>query len=260
MCLWARPPSTSRVIKPASATGPGRPLRLALVSARLDSASLVHKASRALLVSRRGKYKSAFEAPSKHRGTTGRGKQGHFHLLDRYIRRIDALLPEDMEDLVRPLSYKPNLEQTSRTIKITFPDELVLPGAITEDQVRAFLPVEPEFVALGWNGTAGDAEVYVRFPSNEECQIARKTTTELLGPHVAQVRYGEDKKFRWVMEHLGLWEPGLEASAVATEAFRQEEVAREESDGQDRDDPESLDEGVLTPPAAPAPASSEPKG
>ena len=40
---------------------------------------------------------------------------GHFHLLDRYIRRIDALLPEDMEDLVRPMSYKPNQEQTTRS-------------------------------------------------------------------------------------------------------------------------------------------------
>lgn len=245
--MWARPPSANKLIKPAIAAGPGRPLRLALASARLGSSTAAHKAGRALLVRRHGKYKSVFEAPSTPRGTTGRGKQGHFHLLDRYIRRIDALLPEDMEDLVRPLSYKPNMESTTRTIKITFPEELVLPGAITEDQVRAFLPVEPEFIALGWNGTNGDAEVYARFPSNEQCKLARKTTTELLGPHRAQVRYSEDKKFRRVMETLGLWEPGQEARAVTTEASRQKEgdVAGEESDG------------VLTPSAEPAPASSE---
>ena len=98
----------------------------------------------------------------------GMSAQGHFHLLDRYIRRIDALLPEaswdacvfglalhpslsvppctviflralalsqslapvpsssefqltnfeDMEDLVRPLSYKPNMEQTTRSREV----------------------------------------------------------------------------------------------------------------------------------------------
>ena len=102
-------------------------------------------------------------------------RRGHFHLLDRYIRRIDALLPEDMEDLVRPLSYKPNQEQTTRrwrehhaekhglatpnpcrTLKITFPDEFVKPEGLTEEEVRDFLyPLAAQYIALGWQGEGG---------------------------------------------------------------------------------------------------------
>ncbi|CAE7565113.1 unnamed protein product [Symbiodinium natans] len=155
---------------------------------------------------KRWRQESPFTYPmSKWRGQTGRGKKGHFHLLDRYIRRIDALLPEDMEDLVRPLSYKPNQEQTTRTLKITFPDETVKPDGVKAEEVRDFLfPLAPQDVALGWHGEGG-AEVYVMFETNEECQNGRKLDGQRLGGRHAQVRYSVDNKFRRVMEDLGHW-------------------------------------------------------
>ncbi|CAK9082795.1 unnamed protein product [Durusdinium trenchii] len=144
------------------------------------------------------------------RGQTGRGKKGHFHLLDRYIRRIDALLPEDMEDLVRPMSYKPNQEKTTRSVKITFPDDLVDPGEITEDEVKAFLaPVgsAPSSIALGWKDDRGNAEVFVLFEDNDACRVARQTLDgQKIGGRHAQVRFTVDNKFRRVMEDLGFWE------------------------------------------------------
>ncbi|CAE7447810.1 unnamed protein product [Symbiodinium sp. CCMP2592] len=154
----------------------------------------------------RWRQTSEFTAPmSKWRGQTGRGKKGHFHLLDRYIRRIDALLPEDMEDLVRPLSYKPNMEQTTRTLKITFPDEAVKPDDITEQDVRDFLyPLVPAHLALGWYGDGG-AEVYAMFETNEECRNARRLDGQRLGGRYAQARFTVDNKFRRVMEDLGNW-------------------------------------------------------
>eukprot|EP00931_Biecheleriopsis_adriatica_P039391 TRINITY_DN22529_c0_g1_i1.p1 TRINITY_DN22529_c0_g1~~TRINITY_DN22529_c0_g1_i1.p1 ORF type:complete len:336 (+),score=68.03 TRINITY_DN22529_c0_g1_i1:27-1034(+) len=161
---------------------------------------------------RKEDYSPFTEKFTSHRGTTGRGKQGHFHLLDKYIKRIDAMLPEDMEDLVKPLGYKPNQEQTTRTIKITFTDEFgefIDPGTVQEEDVRRFLsPLEPEFVTLGWNGTEGNSEVYVKFEDNEQCQKARKLDGGSLGSNCAKakVRFTVDNKFRRVMEDLGLWE------------------------------------------------------
>jgi len=141
-----------------------------------------------------------FWAPSAPRGTTKRGKKDHFHLLDRYIRRIDALVPEDMEDLVRPLSYKPNQERTTRTLKISLDPEA---ANVTEDDVRAFLePLVPSGLALGWVGLDGEPEVYVQFETNEECQLGRKHDGEPLGGSPARVRYSVDNKFRRVCEDL----------------------------------------------------------
>ncbi|CAE8613058.1 unnamed protein product [Polarella glacialis] len=184
--------------------------------------------ARALLVPRNArKQYSKFTEESTWRGRTGRGKKTHFHLLDRYIRRIDALLPEDMEDLVRPLSYKPNLEKTTRTVKITFKDEFVEPDSITEDEVRTFLaPEVPKYVALGWKSAEGDAEVYVQFETNEECQLVRLHDNALLAGHIATVRYTVDNKFRRVMEDLGFWE-----MSVAGQARKDADL--EEADGED---------------------------
>ncbi|CAE7247165.1 unnamed protein product [Symbiodinium necroappetens] len=168
---------------------------------------------------RRWRQTSPFTAPmSKWRGQTGRGKKGHFHLLDRYIRRIDALLPEDMEDLVRPLSYKPNMEQTTRTLKITFPDETVKPDGITEQDVRDFMyPLVPEHLALGWYGEGG-AEVYAMFETNEECRNGRRLDGQRLGGHYAQVRFTVDNKFRRVMEDLGHWPKSGDQEEMPPEA------------------------------------------
>ncbi|CAJ1361867.1 unnamed protein product [Effrenium voratum] len=160
---------------------------------------------------RKGKkqvYSPFCTSMTQWRGQTGRGKKGHFHLLDRYIRRIDALLPEDMEDLVRPLSYKPNQEKTTRTIKITFPDDFVEPDAFSEEDVREFLaPLVPKSIALGWKGEAG-AEVFVFFDDNEACRSGRQLDGHRLAGRYAQVRFSVDNKFRRVMEDLGNWKKG----------------------------------------------------
>lgn len=146
-----------------------------------------------------------FVEPSQPRGTTKRGKKNHFHLLDRYIRRIDSLVPEDMEDLVRPLSYKPNQEKTSRTLKITLDDEAEGTANVTKSDVREFLePLVPASVVLGWVGPEGEKEVYVQFETNEECQSGRQRDGGLLGGAPAKVRYSVDNKFRRVCEDLGI--------------------------------------------------------
>eukprot|EP00435_Cladocopium_sp_Y103_P055276 s895_g18.t1 len=161
------------------------------------------------------------------RGQTGRGKKGHFHLLDRYIRRIDALLPEDMEDLVRPMSYKPNQEQTTRSIKITFPDAMVAPADISEEEVRSFLaPTMPRSIALGWTSEEGNAEVFVLFEDNEDCRTARQLDGQRLGSFYAQVRFTVDNKFRRVMEDLGYWEKG--SNQLDSAAAEQPEVPVEQ--------------------------------
>jgi len=156
------------------------------------------------LLTRRSAEKSIFTAPSDHRGTSGRGKKNHFHLLDRYIRRIDALLPEDMEDLVRPLSYKPNQEKTSRTLKLVVDPDVDV-KAVKEDDVRAlFVPEDPVGVILGHQGPAGEAEIYVHFESNSECQAGRKRDGALLGGAPVTIRYSVDDKWRRVCEDAGV--------------------------------------------------------
>lgn len=159
--------------------------------------------------------KTEFAMPSGPRGTTGGGKKNHFHLLDRYIRRIDSLVPEDMEDLVRPLSYKPNQEKTSRTLKITLDVEVDMAVNVTEDDVRAFLsPLVPTGIALCWTGSDGESEVYAQFATNEDCQAGRQLDGKVLGSGPAQVRYSVDNKFRRVCEDLGL--PGPDTVTLAT--------------------------------------------
>uniref|UniRef100_A0A7S1PV99 Uncharacterized protein n=1 Tax=Alexandrium catenella TaxID=2925 RepID=A0A7S1PV99_ALECA len=151
-----------------------------------------------------------FAMPSEPRGTTQRGKKNHFHLLDRYIRRIDSLVPEDMEDLVRPLSYKPNQEKTSHTLKITLDVGVDMAVNVTEDDVRIFLsPLVPTGIALGWTGSDGESEVYVQFDTNEDCQAGRQLDGKLLGSGPAKVRYSVDNKFRRVCEDLGLAGPDM---------------------------------------------------
>lgn len=174
---------------------------------------------------------SPFTEDSTWRGATGRGKKTHFNFLDKYIRRIDALLPEEMEHLVRPLSYKPNQEQTSRTLKITFPESFVEPGNITEGDVRAFLqPLQPEHLALGWHGLdgQGNEEVYIRFGSNEDCQQGRLLDNKMLGVHRAKVRYSVDNKFRRVCEDLGIWAPSASSPRLQATAEDTIEVEVEE--------------------------------
>lgn len=154
--------------------------------------------------------KSVFEEPSTYRGTTGRGKKSHFHLLDRYIRRIDALVPEDMEHLVTPL--KPHgtdsLQATTRSLKITL-DPYVDPLNITEGDVKAlFAPIPIDACVLGWQDyRSHNQEVYVHFESNADCVEARKKDGENLGGMPAQIRYTHDFKFTRVAELKGVWEP-----------------------------------------------------
>lgn len=210
-CLQQLHFSIGTLASPAAPTAPSGP-RHRLVARRGVPSKEVGKPPR------NKPWKSKFTAGSKSRGTTGRGKKNHFELLDRYIRRIDALLPEDMEDLVRPLSYNPNLEQTTNTLKIT----LDLNAAnVTEQDVRAFFaPEAVSGVALGYAGPrwqlpdpeAGiDAawgnegpEVYVRFASNENCREARRKDGEILGGAPCKVRFTVDDKYRHVCETLGV--------------------------------------------------------
>lgn len=144
-----------------------------------------------------------FENESPPRGTTKRGKKSHFHLLDRYIRRIDSVLPEEMEDLVRPLGHRPNQEKTSRTIKITLNEEATGTLNVTEGDVYAFLePLRPTGVVVGWTGARGESEVYAQFETNAECQEARRKDGDSLGGAPAQVRYSVDNKYRRVTEDV----------------------------------------------------------
>jgi len=102
-----------------------------------------------------------FMEPSTPRGTNKVGKRDHFILMDRYVQRIDALVPEDMEHLVKPLSWRPPQQYTSRTLKLTLSNE-VEGGAekVTEADVREFMvPLEPAAVAIGWRGLNSEVEV-----------------------------------------------------------------------------------------------------
>mmetsp|Transcript_69298 Transcript_69298/g.122664 ORF Transcript_69298/g.122664 Transcript_69298/m.122664 type:complete len:350 (-) Transcript_69298:40-1089(-) len=159
--------------------------------------------------------KDPFTRKSPRKGTSGRGAKQHFHLLDRYIRRIDSLVPEDMEDLVRPLNWAPNLNTTS-TIKLNFPlaeGDLV---NLTEDKVRAFCaPVEPAWICweqnLTWIREKVGTQVYLRFNSPEEAKEVWEGTAgkELCGER-AMVKLFLDDKFREIAEKQGLWEEGFE--------------------------------------------------
>lgn len=165
---------------------------------------------RATLRHKWGKKGCDFMEPSTPRGTTSRGKKDHFLLLDRYVQRIDALVPEDMEHLVKPLSWRPPQQYTSRTLKLTLSDE-VKGGAenITEADVREFMvPLEPAAVALGWRGLNNEVEVYVQFETAAECQEGRLYDGIELGGEPVLVRFSVDNKFRRVCEDLGLGPEG----------------------------------------------------
>jgi len=159
-----------------------------------------------------------FSAKSGYRDTSGRGRQNHFHLLDRYIRRIDSLVPEDMEDLVRPLRWRPDLASTTRSINLNFPFAKGELENLTEDKIRAFCaPVEPAWIIWEKNNTWKErgewtgTQVYLRFHSNEEAQEVWNNTAghELCGQQ-AMVKYLWDDKFRFIAEIAGLWEEGFE--------------------------------------------------
>ena len=50
------------------------------------------------------------------------------------------------------------LIQFARSIKITFPDAMVAPADISEEEVRNFLaPTVPRSIALGWTSEEGQA-------------------------------------------------------------------------------------------------------
>eukprot|EP00929_Paragymnodinium_shiwhaense_P014481 TRINITY_DN122394_c0_g1_i1.p1 TRINITY_DN122394_c0_g1~~TRINITY_DN122394_c0_g1_i1.p1 ORF type:complete len:371 (-),score=44.02 TRINITY_DN122394_c0_g1_i1:192-1304(-) len=158
--------------------------------------------ARALLTPRHYKSKCQFLENSTSRGTVRRGKKDHFNLLDRYIRRIDAVVPEDMEHLVRPLYWQPNQESTTQTLKLTFEDR-VEAGNITEEDVFTFLePHVPVGVALFQpDPTDPQLEAYAHFENNELCQQARRHDGEGFGPnglHVI-VRYSVDQKWERVL-------------------------------------------------------------
>lgn len=183
---------------PATGFVGGRYARLPLVPLQEEPPA------RALLVARARVSKSPFMRNSTHRGTTKNGKKRHFTLLDRYIRRIDALLPEEMEDLVRPLGYSPDPEYSSKTIRIAFPELTNWPN-VTEGDVRAFTaPLEPAAVALGWFSWAGYPEVYVHFETNEDCRAARQLDGQDLNGLRASVTYSVDRKWKRVVENLRL--------------------------------------------------------
>lgn len=185
------------------------------------------------LMSRRGSGRhvpeqtfSEFEQPATHRGTTGRGKKDHFHLLDRYIRRIDAVLPEHMEHLVRPLGYRPNQEYSTRTLKLTLQprtdshsteatpltedsdsteqfhkedldstDEPAGSNITVEDVHQFFSPIVPEDVVLGWTGHDGETEIYAYFLTNEDCREARNKDAQHLCGIPVKARYSIDLKW-----------------------------------------------------------------
>ena len=50
----------------------------------------------------------------------------------------------------------PRLIQFARSIKITFPEAMVAPADISEEEVRNFLaPTVPRSIALGWTSKEG---------------------------------------------------------------------------------------------------------
>jgi len=184
-----------------------------------------------------GKKGCDFWDKSTPRGTTFRGKKDHFLLLDRYVQRIDALVPEDMEHLVRPLSWVPP-QQWSRTLKLML-SEQVEGGAenVTEADVREFLaPLEPAFVEIGWWGHMGGMEVYVQFETAEECQEGRLYDGRELGGAPIEIRFSDDAKFQKVQTRLAHnRELGLKPyERVWVE--RGEQVAREGDSADDKTD------------------------
>lgn len=191
---------------------------------------------------RRGTAAGKFGQLSGSRGTTGRGKKNHFHLLDRYIRRIDAAVPEDMEHLVRPLSYKPNMELSTHTLKITF-DELgtITEDLFTEDDVLTFFePDAPLQVAIFCpNGTGTQAEVYAHFAHNDLAQSARRHSGELLAGLNATVRYTVDDKWDrvlWKLDGGGVEDEetveAFESAALGTDEDKPVEMVAEGKDAQ----------------------------
>mmetsp|Transcript_11776 Transcript_11776/g.26274 ORF Transcript_11776/g.26274 Transcript_11776/m.26274 type:complete len:234 (+) Transcript_11776:114-815(+) len=122
------------------------------------------------LLNARGK--SPFLEGSTPRGTiSGRGKRNHFQLLDRYIRRVDALVPEEMEHLVQPLTVEMDKAAETQVLKITFKRVTTtkpVPLDVSEEDVMEFFGAEqPVGISISRNA------IYVRFDSKEACRTAR---------------------------------------------------------------------------------------
>lgn len=123
-------------------------------------------------------------------------------LLDRYVQRIDALVPEDMEHLVRPLSWKPPMQRTTRSLKLTVPEEVRGGLAnITEADIRDLLePLQPTGVVVGWLGREGEFEVYVQFETHDECREGRLCDSMKLKSEPVKIRFTVDEKFEAVQD------------------------------------------------------------
>mmetsp|Transcript_16790 Transcript_16790/g.43395 ORF Transcript_16790/g.43395 Transcript_16790/m.43395 type:complete len:348 (-) Transcript_16790:96-1139(-) len=118
---------------------------------------------------------SEFSRPSGTRSTSGRGKKGHFQLLDRYIRRIDALVPQDMENLVKPLSETAVPSAESNTLVFKFMKSNDIARAITEEELIAFIaPVVPEGVLVGHCTLVDRIEAYAQFKSSDDAKAVRR--------------------------------------------------------------------------------------
>jgi len=140
----------------------------------------------------------------------GRGKKGHFLMLDRFIRRIDDLMPEEMENMVMPLNSYPNLETTSHTLKISFPAGVNV-SHVTEDDVRSFFrPLEPVGVITGWHAITGETQAYAHFETNEETQQARQKDGQTLASIAVDIKYSDDGKWEKLQE-----KPSLEQEEVS---------------------------------------------
>jgi len=206
-------------------------------------------------------FDSPFIQPSGHRGTSRRGKKGHFALLDKYIRRVDALVPEEMEHLIKPLAWKPPGELSETTLKLTFEEDVdgKLLEEVTEQDVRRyFAPLEPQGVVMNFpNVETGAPQIFVNFETNEECREARSRDAEPLGskgilrPQVRISRAHWWKKAqKWKAENAEALEGGGSdvAKPLITEAPAAKLLTSEEEDEEEEKegDHEALAAKLLT--------------
>jgi len=146
--------------------------------------------------------------PAAPRGSVkAKGKKAHFHLLDRFIRRVDDLMPEEMEHLVTPLKSHMNLETTSRTLKLTFPLDAPAPDVTEEDVYEFFHPIEPVGILIGLVTMNGETQVLAHFATNEACRAGRKFDGKSLGSTPVDVRYSDDRKWE-KLQQRGLLDKG----------------------------------------------------
>merc|ERR1711879_290137 len=97
---------------------------------------------------------------------------------------------EDMEDLVQPLSYKPNMETTTKTLKITVASNVT---DVAEEDIRELLaPDVPLQVALWRTWRSGEVEFYAHFETNAEAVSARQRDGALVNGVRTKIRYTVD--------------------------------------------------------------------